>query len=341
MSDSEQTLKLLIDILRAKVVDFNSEPPLELDADGHEVTWKTHEGVAWHQTLTLTPYNVEARRSLKIRALTDWIREMGTHVRLEPRPAPVSCGTEADIREAMGYSHIADKAVEYLDLDKEVAERHAIRAKAQADHVKATSEAMTEALAPVAAEFAAKHGLEAPSLSFEQRPCPPGSYAGSFDYSNIPRGEALPRENFERAVREMREQADGLPLFGPPVQVDPAAIRARANAARPAPWIHEYFHGTVMLPGAIGEPFGCESTRDDMVFIGYAREDVPQLLDVIDVLARLLLNPGHEIEYEGERVFTYRPGEVIEALAALGLDTVEKRDAARSKLSWSGGGSLR
>jgi hypothetical protein len=131
------------------------------------------------------------------------------------------------------------------------------------------------------------------------------------------------------------------PIYKVSTPIDPAAIRARADAARPAPWIHEYFHGTVMLPGAIGEPFGCESTRDDMVFIGYAREDVPALLDVIDVLARLLLNPGHEIEYEGERVFTYRPGEVIEALAALGLDTVEKRDAARGKLSWSGGGSLR
>ena len=245
MSDTEQTLRLLIDLLKAKVVDFESEPPLTWDADVHEVTWTSHSGTKYLHTLTLTPYDTEGRGALKIRALTDWVREMGTHVRLE------------------------------------------------------------------------KAGI----------------------YSNIPSGGNMTREALDSAISYIREQA-GTPIFKVPKPIDPVAIRARADAAYPGPWAQEFFHGTVMLPGAIGEPMGHEATREDHVFIGHARTDVPALLDVIDVLARLLLNPGHEIEYEGERVFTYRPGEVIEALAALGLDTVEKRDAARSKLSWSGGGSL-
>jgi len=123
--------------------------------------------------------------------------------------------------------------------------------------------------------------------------------------------------------------------------IDPAAIRARVHKTTDGPWIQEWHHGTIMLPGTIGEPMGKESTRADLEFIGHARSDVPALLDVIDVLARLLLNPTYEIEFNEERVLTYRPEEVIEAMKTLGLNTEEKRAEARVKLSWQGGGSLR
>ena len=343
MSDTEQTVKLLVDLLRAKVVDFDAQPPLEWDAEGHDVTWSSPDGVKYAQTLTLTPYDTEWRRMLKIRALTGWIREMGTNV-----SKPIVCGTEADIRKVMGYSHIADKAVEALNDEittallgvpvesgLRVEAYHAVRREAQAAHVKAHAEMMTEVLTPVASEFAAKHGLPAPTLSFETGPAPePGSYSNTF-------GGGMTAEAFESAVREIREQMEGKPLFDAPKPIDPSAIRARADKATPGPWAQEYFQGTVMLPGSIGEPMGHEATRDDHLFMGHARTDVPALLDVIDVLARLLLNPDWQLEKDGRLFLAYRPEEVIEALAALGLDTVEKRDAARSKLSWSGGGSLR
>jgi hypothetical protein len=145
-------------------------------------------------------------------------------------------------------------------------------------------------------------------------------------------------------------------LYKKPATVDPAAIRARADAARRPPWVHELFHGTVVLPGSIGEPFGFEATRADLAFIASARSDVPELLDVIDVLARLLLNAECQIGIDRELVdklaeprddrdnhtllFTYRCEEVIDALALLGLDTEEKRNTARAKLSWAGGGTL-
>ena len=140
-------------------------------------------------------------------------------------------------------------------------------------------------------------------------------------------------------------------IYKVPEPIDPAAIRQRADKATPGPWAQEFFHGTVMLPGSIGEPMGHEATRDDHLFMGHARTDVPALLDVIDVLARLLLNAEGQIGIppaeprpgvdDHDLLLTYRCDEVIDALALLGLDTVEKRDAARAKLSWSGGGSLR
>lgn len=129
-------------------------------------------------------------------------------------------------------------------------------------------------------------------------------------------------------------------LYKEPVPVDIAAIHERVGKTTCGPWIQEGFHGTLVLPGSIGEPFGKEATPGDLAFTGHARTDVPQLLDVLDVFARLLLNPDHEIEYNCERVFTYRPHEVIEALALIGLDTEEKRAEARTKLSWAGGGTL-
>jgi hypothetical protein len=267
---------------------------------------------------------------------------------------PVAYRTEADIREAMGYSHIADKAVEYLDLHKEVAERRAIRAKAQAEHLKASGEAMTAALSPLAVEFAAKHGLPVPTLSFDTGPTTePGSYSNTFS------GSGMTAEAFASAARDMREQMDGKPLnlqptqgepmppvlhkmlFDPPNPIDPAAIRQRVERATAAPWVSRGLHGSLILPGAMGEnAMGFEATHADFTFIGHAREDVPGLLDVIDVLARLLLNPEWQLEYQERIFFCYRPEEIVEALSALGLDTQEKRDAARAKLSWQGGGTL-
>jgi hypothetical protein len=140
-------------------------------------------------------------------------------------------------------------------------------------------------------------------------------------------------------------------IFNPPKPVDPAAIRQRAERATAAPWVSRGLHGSLILPGAMGEnAMGFEATHADFNFIGHAREDVPELLDVVDALARLLLNAEGQIGIppaaprEGvddhDILLTYRCDEVVDALALLGLDTKEKRDEARRKLSWAGGGTL-
>jgi len=175
-------------------------------------------------------------------------------------------------------------------------------------------------------------------------------------YSNMG-GGGMTEEALKSAVDYILEQRDNPMLLQPEPRdplppalydqlykqptIDPAAIRARVDKTTEGPWIQEGFYGTLVLPGTIGEPMGKESTTADLEFIGHARTDVPALLDVIDVLARLLLNPTYEIEFNEERVLTYRPEEVIEAMKTLGLDTEEKRADARVKLSWQGGGSLK